>query len=136
MRPVDIEAFYDADERRRTSAEIELGNDWTDQYGVRYELSWVQDTGELYVLREPVPATWTTPFGNLYVSGTRKVDENEVQGMTVTVIGTVGSLDELERAFDGWQQAMGEKDSVAWLLERLKSSGIGGPDDPASPLVS
>ena len=53
---MDIEEFYEADERRRRSAEIELGLDWHDVHDVRYELNWVQDTGELYVMREPNPA--------------------------------------------------------------------------------
>ena len=50
---MDIEEFYEADERRRRSEEIELGTEWLDADGVRYELSWVADTGELYVMREP-----------------------------------------------------------------------------------
>ena len=44
---MDIEQFYSADERRRQSAEVELGTNWFDAKGSRYELSWVEDTGEL-----------------------------------------------------------------------------------------
>ena len=64
---VDIEEFYDADERRRRSAELELGRDWKDDHGVRYELNWVEDTGELYVMREPVPHDVADPFGGIHV---------------------------------------------------------------------
>ncbi len=54
-RPMDIEEFYDGDPRRRPSAEIELGTDWHDAHGTTYEVNWVEDTGELYLMREPAP---------------------------------------------------------------------------------
>ena len=47
---MNIEDFYAEDERRRASSEVEFGRDWRDGAGVRYELSWVQDTGELYLI--------------------------------------------------------------------------------------
>ncbi|MFN8035625.1 MAG: hypothetical protein U0V73_06810 [Acidimicrobiia bacterium] len=46
----DITDFYDADPRRRESKELEFGNQWHDAAGYRYKLSWVEDTGELYLL--------------------------------------------------------------------------------------
>ena len=52
---MDIEQFYEADERRRRSEELELGTEWHDATGARYEVSWVADTGELYVMFEPAP---------------------------------------------------------------------------------
>ena len=52
---MDIEQFYSADERRRQSAEVEFGNNWFDAKGSRYELSWIEDTGELYAMLELVP---------------------------------------------------------------------------------
>ncbi len=133
---VDIEDFYDADERRRRSAELELGRDWHDQHGVRYELNWVEDTGELYVLREPVPTETVDPFGGIHVVGSHGVDQSEVEGMTVSVVGTVERREELERAVDGWEGAMAQPDSVAWLVDRLRRHGILGPADPSSPLTS
>ena len=58
---MDIDEFYEADPRRRASAELELGTEWRDADGVRYELNYVEDTGELYVLREPEPHDPATP---------------------------------------------------------------------------
>jgi hypothetical protein len=133
---VDIEEFYDADERRRRSPELELGQDWHDHNGVRYELNWVEDTGELYVMREPYAFESIDPFGAIHVAGTHGVDEAEVQGMTVSVVGTVATRQALEEAVDGWQSAMGAVDSVAWLVDRLRQHGILGPADPSSPLVT
>ncbi|MGH9091663.1 MAG: hypothetical protein ACRDZR_09845 [Acidimicrobiales bacterium] len=133
---MDIEGFYDADERRRRSAELELGRDWTDQEGVRYELSWVEDTGELYVMREPVPVETVDPFGGIHVVGSHGVNEAEVQGMSVAVVGSVAARDELEGAVAGWEEAMARPDSVAWLVARLREHGILTGGDPGSPLTT
>lgn len=133
---MDIEEFYDADERRRRSPELELGADWSDQHGVRYELSWVEDTGELYVMREPPPVETIDPFGGIHVVGSRKVDEAEVQGMSVAVVGSVASREDLERAVAGWEEAMAGPDSVAWLVARLREHGILSGSDPSSPLAT
>jgi hypothetical protein len=115
---MDIEQFYAADERRRRSEEIELGTEWHDSDGARYELSWVADTGELYVMREPdVPMT-TDPFGDVYRSN---VPTGEI---TVAVIGWVPERDAMEEVLEGWEAAMGEPNSVAWLAQRLRDRGI------------
>jgi hypothetical protein len=124
---VDIEEFYDADERRRASAEVELGRDWHDQYGVRCELNWVEDTGELYILREPVPHEWADPFGGIHVRGVDKVDRGEVEAMTVTVLGVLGDRASVDRVLEGWEQAMPEPDSAEWLADRLRRHGVLGP---------
>ena len=124
---VDIEEFYDADPRRRSSIEVELGRDWRDADGVRYELSWVAATGELYAMREPVPSGWATPFGGIHVRHAHGADEQEVAGMTVVVVATVEARDRVESLLTGWQEAMGEPDSVAWLVERLRSAGVLAP---------
>lgn len=131
---MDIEEFYDADPRRRVSAEVELGDGWTDGHGVRYELSWVEDTGELYVMREPVGMLWPTPFGGVHTVGAHSTDEDEVEKMTVAVVGHVGSEERLESALTGWQQAMEKPDSVAWLVERLRGAGMLDRSEPGSEL--
>lgn len=121
---MDIEQFYDADPRRRSSTELELGQDWRDAHGVRYELSWVEDTGELYVMREPAPSGWATPFGGIHVRGAHRIDEAEVEGMTVDVVATIPGRDDVERVLSGWQQAMEADGSVAWLVGRLREAGV------------
>ena len=131
---MDLEAFYDADERRRSSAEVEFGTDWTDRYGVRHGLSWVEDTGELYVMREPVAGEWADPFGGIHVTGSRRIDEEEQEGMIVTVVGVVPTREEVERILSGWEQAVGQADSVAWLVDQLRGAGV-MPEDPGSPLT-
>ncbi len=76
--PMDIDEFYEGDPRRRASAELELGTDWMDADNVRHELNYVEDTGELYVLREPAPHVNEDPFGGLLrerIAGLRPQDD-------------------------------------------------------------
>lgn len=122
---MDIEEFYAQDERRRRSAEIELGTEWKDVDGVRYELSWVADTGELYVMREPSAPMSEDPFGDVYP---RSVPVGEI---TVAVIGWIPDQSTLERIFDGWQDAMTESNSVSWVAGRLREHGVPRAAAPA-----
>jgi hypothetical protein len=116
---MDIEQFYSSDERRRQSAEIEFGTEWRDAQGNRYELSWVEDTGEIYTMLELVPggASWT-PFGDI------EVENIPVDRLVVLVIGFVPERSELERILDGWQDKMSSSDSISWVADRLKEAGV------------
>ncbi|MDA8057648.1 MAG: hypothetical protein M0032_06685 [Actinomycetota bacterium] len=116
---MDIEQFYSADERRRRSAEVELGTEWHDARGNRYELSWVEDTGELYVMLERVPEadSWT-PFGDI------EVEHVPVDQLLVRVVGHVATRQELDRVLEGWQTAMPGPDSVSWVADRLRQHGV------------
>ena len=125
---MDIEQFYDQDDRRRSSAEVEFGTQWFDAKGSRYELSWVEDTGELYVMLELAPeaGSWT-PFGDV------EVDRLPVSALVVSVVGVVPDRATVEQVLDGWQDQMDKPDGIHWVAERLRSSGFatssaGGPD--------
>ncbi len=114
---LDIEEFYAADERRRSSAEYEFGRDWHDAHGMRCELVWVEATGELYTLREPgAPAPLIDPFGDVIPTTMATED------VTVHVLGTVASLAEVERLLDGWKRQMPKPNSLAWVLGRLREA--------------
>ena len=117
---MDIEQFYEQDPRRRASAESEFGRDWHDAGGVRYEISWVQDTGELYAMSEPEGSIISDGLG----------DENIVPMPTnlvqVEVLGTVPTAGAVQRVLAGWPEAMARPDSLAWVRERL-ASGRGRP---------
>jgi len=125
---MDIDEFYDGDARRRPSAEMELGGEWRDAYGVRYELNYVEDTGELYVMREPAPHEWEDPFGGIHVSTQPGFDHN----MTVRVVAQIENVETLHRVLSGWQDAMEGDNGVEWLAERLGTAGVataGGPGE-------
>jgi hypothetical protein len=124
---MDIEAFYDGDPRRRPSAEIELGANWQDSHGVRYELNFVEDTGELYVMQEPPPHEWEDPFGGIHLSR-RQGNENQ---MTVRVVAKIDSVDNLHKILDGWPDAMAGEKGAEWLAGRLRAAGVAiGVGDP------
>ncbi len=57
---MDIDEFYDADPRRRTSRELAYGVGWAQGSppGRVADLFWVEDTGELYLMFEPIPPNW------------------------------------------------------------------------------
>jgi hypothetical protein len=116
---MDIEEFYSGDERRRQSAEVELGTNWFDAKGSRYELSWVQDTGELYTMLELVAEadSWT-PFGDT------EVEEMPVDRILVMVVGYIATLDEVEAVLAGWSDQMDKPDGISWVAERLRSHGV------------
>jgi hypothetical protein len=124
---MDIEEFYDGDPRRRPSAEIELGTEWHDTHGTHYEVNWVEDTGELYLMREPVPHIREDPFGGLHFS-MRAAEEG---AMTVHVVAIIPTHDDLEKILDGWQKAMVGDGGAEWLAERLRTAGVAlSPGDP------
>jgi len=63
---MDIEAFYEQNEARRESAEFEFGSEWTDASDNEYELSWVEATGELYLMVEPEADVNEDMFGDFF----------------------------------------------------------------------
>jgi hypothetical protein len=124
----DIEAFYAADERRRASAEIEFGQDWHDAQGVRYELSWIEDTGELYVMAEESPSGFVDPFGDqLDPFGKWSGASVPTSSLVVRILGRIPSRDQVERSLDGWETAMGRADSTQWIVDRLRDAGSDPP---------
>jgi len=113
---MDIDDFYEENEARRESAEFEFGIEWSDAADNEYELSWVEATGELYLLVEPDAFISEDIFGDFLVP------KSEVKDLTVVVIGKVSSLAALEDKLDGWEDAMLEENSLEWLYERFPRS--------------
>ena len=110
---MDIETFYEQNEARRESAEFEFGSEWTDGSDNEYELSWVEATGELYLMVEPDALVNEDIFGDFLVS------EEPITDLTVVIVGKVASLAALEDQLLGWEEAMLEENSLTWLRERF-----------------
>lgn len=110
---MDIEAFYEQNEARRESAEFEFGSEWTDASDNEYELSWVEATGELYLMVEPEALVNEDIFGDFLVA------DEAISDLTVVVIGKAPSLAALEDQILGWEDAMLEENSLSWLYERF-----------------
>jgi hypothetical protein len=127
---MDIEHFYDGNPRRRSSKEYSFGRDWTDAGGTRWELNWVEDTGEVYVMREAGEPLIMDPLGDT------AVPDLPADQVTVEILGVIEGLSAAEDAFSGWSEAQGEAASLGWVRDRVADavSGVrheGGPDDPA-----
>jgi hypothetical protein len=113
---MDIEQFYDADPRRRTSEEIAFGHEWTDAEGGRYEVMWIADTGELYTMFEPVEPLASDGVGDIFVQ------HLPTSAVTVELLAVVPDREDVERRLAGWEQAMAAPGSVAWVRERVTAS--------------
>jgi hypothetical protein len=123
---MDIESFYAADERRRHSSELEFGRDWQDDAG-RCEVSWVEDTGELYLMREPSGGVTGDAFGDMIA---QKVSEH---ALGVEVLGVISGRDTIVSVMSGWEAAMPRPDGVAWLRDRVAHAEEHAHDAPSSP---
>ena len=110
---MDIETFYEQNEARRESAEFKFGSEWTDASGNEYELSWVEATGELYLMIEPDASITEDAFGDYY-----PVSE-PVSEMTVVIIAQVANHEHLESLLDGWDEAIERPNSLEWLHQRF-----------------
>jgi len=123
---MDIEDFYSADERRRKSAELEFGTEWSDQNG-RCQISWVEDTGEVYVMREPLAAVTGSGAGDLELVSMPE------DALGVEVLGVVPGRAAIEGVMSGWDAAMSRPDGVAWLRDRVAHAEDHATDRPATP---
>jgi hypothetical protein len=123
---MDIEEFYAADERRRHSAELEFGRDWTEA-GSRCEVSWVEDTGELYLMREPPSAVVGDAFGDMRVLNVSEHD------LLVEPLGVIEGRDAISAVMSGWEEQMTKPDGIAWLRDRIDTADEHLRDLPATP---
>jgi hypothetical protein len=93
-----LAGFYNADERRIHSRELDVGLWWRETAeGPLHRAAWVRDTGELYVVRlGPV----------------------EDGGGSVEVLARVAAREQLERLVSGWRERCGAPRSLSWLRAR------------------
>ena len=100
----NIEAFYDADPRRRHSGEADFGIWWTN--GPRWpnwRVSYIQATGEVYAV---------SAQGPVEVLGTVPPDEGPSYYRT------------LDNLLDGWSDEFGRP--LSWVRERLSQTAASG----------
>jgi hypothetical protein len=98
---MDIEEFYERDPRRQASDEIEFGREWYED-GLRFEVAWVADTGEVYAMAEP--------YSRRGIS---------TESVTVEVLAVIEGRDAVNSLLTGWQDAMAQPDSLAWVRARV-----------------
>ena len=96
----DEQAFHQADPRRRSSSEVDLGATWRfDGQPDAHKVAWVCDTGELYLC---------------------KADGHDGSCTDVGVLAVVPSEELLDTLLYGWQDARQRDDGLDWLLGRLE----------------
>ncbi len=101
--------FYNADERRIRSRELDVGLWWREAIdGPLHRAAWVSDTGELYLVR----------LGPAADGGGR-----------VEVLASVADGELLERALAGWREHCGQPQSLTWLRERASLTHRASADD-------
>jgi hypothetical protein len=101
---MDVEEFYEQDPRRQTSDELEFGRDWYEG-DMRFEVGWVADTGEVFAMAEPSSRRGIT-----------------TESVTVEVLGVVDGRDTVTRLLSGWEDAMSQPGSLAWVRDHLAGS--------------
>lgn len=161
---MDIEEFYDGDQRRRDGEDRQYGLDWSDAADEHHlwDLYWNSGTGELYLMRKPVvkPAAsvdpiigWAGPaLGDelrevgriehrIVAAAENLIHPRHIQAKTgqasddppkdaltedlqVEVLGVVPDAAAVDEALSGWQEAMGEPNSLPWLRNRLKEKAV------------
>jgi hypothetical protein len=95
--------FYNADARRLSSRELDIGLWWRDAAdGPLHRAAWIDDTGELY-LAHLGPAAQG--------------------GGAVEVLATVVERERLERMLLGWRERCGAPGSLTWLRTRVRTLG-------------
>jgi hypothetical protein len=98
-RYASLAGFYNADQQRLRSRELDVGLWWRESGdGPLHRAAWVADTGELYLVRLGAPADG---------------------GGQVELLARVGSRERLEDALDGWREQCGGPHSLSWLRQRL-----------------
>ena len=96
-------AFYNADPRRVSSRELDVGLCWREDQGTPlHRAAWIQETGELYLVRSG-PA--------------------EGGGGGVEVLASAGSRERLDEMLGGWREHCGEPRSLQWLRARAERLG-------------
>ena len=124
---MNIENFYNADPRRRHSEELEFGTDWLEG-GARTQVSWVEATGELYAMRDPLGGLQTDVIGDMRVTPVAGEE------LTVEVLGVVSGRDGIAAVMSGWEAAMPAGDnSLSWVRDRIANADTEQGDAPARP---
>ena len=95
--------FTAADPRRRTSPELDLGATWRAAgSNDAWRVSWLRDTGELYVCR---------------------ADGWDGSCTDVAVLAVVPRESDLDALLDGWREQRVDPDGLGWLDARLQVAG-------------
>ena len=107
---MDIEAFYDADPRRRAQPEVSFGTDFVDAYGRRWRVAWIPSTGEIYAMWE----------AELQRTVTDLVIDRQ---LTVYVLAVIADEFQVRWILEGHEQHHGTPGGLEWVVEQFARAG-------------
>ena len=113
---MNIKQFYDQDERRRQSDEVEFGRSWrlSDEKG-EWNVFWVRDTGELVVMLRTGSLSWAG--GGILGELMGAAMEKEVSTRDdVSVLLLEEDEAELRRRLSGWEEHHASPNGFEWLV--------------------
>jgi len=122
---VDVNEFS-SDPRRGRSPQVQFGGAWLDESGYSYFVVWVEQTGELYAIREilhgggPLPLALANPWALVLP---RRVDVEA----EIFVLLTEQSRERIDSLLDGWADLQGEPGGFEELIGRLDKAGYPPP---------
>jgi hypothetical protein len=94
-----LASFYTADARRIRSRELDMGLWWREgPSDPLHRAAWINDTGELYLVR---------------------LGPEAEGGGRVEVLATVAERERVEDLLQGWRERCGELRSLSWLRRRV-----------------
>jgi len=95
---------------------------------VNLSVSWVEATGELYAMSDPLGGLVTDVIGD--TRATPVADDD----LVVEVLGVVTGRAAVEAVMSGWENAMpAGDDSISWVRDRIAHAGTEQGDPPARP---
>jgi hypothetical protein len=107
--------FYGADPRRRSSESVSFGSRW-EKHDDRFGLVWFPGSQELCLISaRPAAGSVIGAIANLF-GGIGSAGPRDAR---IAVLGTVASREAVETMLEGWRGAMGQSDSLDWLIDRL-----------------
>ncbi len=121
---MDIDEFYSADSRRGRSPEVRFGGAWLDESGYSYSVVWLEQTGELYAIRQVLRVAGPPPVADPWVLVLPPRADVEAE---IFVLLTEPSRPRIESLLDGWPDLQGEPGGFEELIGRLDKAGYPPP---------
>lgn len=114
--------FYELDERRRGSVEVDFGVWWKWQRE-SFRVSWLASTGEVVAVRLGHGPRLRALNGRPPIRIATHAEALEVlsdPSIEVTVLGRCADRESVERQLKGWEFVMEIPESLAWVSARLR----------------
>jgi hypothetical protein len=121
---VDIDEFYGADPRRGRSPEVRFGGAWLDDSGYSYSIVWVEQTGELYAIRQVLRLKGPPPAADPWVLVLPPRADVEAE---IFVLLAEPSRRRIDSLLDGWAELQGQPGGFEELVGRLDKAGYPPP---------